>query len=81
MQQKVTLNNQNIFQGIVSACLPPQVFKVHKVSGKQKRWKFKMRGCQILGAIRLGEKHKKASKFSQKTSVWGKLNYSSKKFS
>lgn len=33
LQQKVTLNNQNVFWGIVSACLPPQVFKVHEVSG------------------------------------------------
>lgn len=68
-------------RSIVSACLPPQVLKVHEVSGNEKRRKFRMRGCHILGATKLGEKHKKGSSFSQKILVWRKLNFSFKRCS
>lgn len=44
---------------MVPACLPPQVFKVHKVLGNNKRRKFRMRGCCSPGAIKVEEKQER----------------------
>lgn len=75
---KCNLKQSRCVWGIVSACLPPQDFKANEVSGNLKRRKFRKMGCHILGCTKLGEKHEKTTSFSQKTSVWGKLNFSLK---
>lgn len=62
----------------VLACLPPQVFKVYKVLGNNKRRKFRIRGCCSPGAIKLQEKQ---GSFSQKISVCGKSSFSLKRCS
>lgn len=44
---------------MVSACSSPQVFKVHKVLGNNKRRKVRVRGCCSLGAIKLEDKQER----------------------
>lgn len=62
---------------MVSACFPPQAFKVRKVLRNNKRRKFRMRRCCSPGGIKLEEKQER--KFFPENLSLGKIELSFKK--
>lgn len=66
----MTLNNQNIFWHIVPACFSG--FQSAWVVEKAEEKEVQDEATTYSVSHHVGAKHKKASSFSQKTSVWGK---------